>query len=184
MTVKGLKLDSLNSSDDIPGMVLLSTTSFSGVASQALAAGTFSSTYENYRLIFNISSGSADCVISFKMRVSGTDNSASYFYGGGGTYSDTTTTSSGGNPSIAGFRIAEIDSGTTENYSWSGDLYNPFLALNTRYQGFGADTGSTGIPKVVYNGGVHRVATSYDSINIIPSTGTITGKVYVYGYNL
>jgi hypothetical protein len=60
------------------GLTLINTTSFSGVASQAINS-VFSATYINYRIVMNIV-GSTASNIRFKMRVAGTDNSGSYYW--------------------------------------------------------------------------------------------------------
>ena len=166
-----------------PGLTLINTTSFSAVASQSLPDNVFSATYENYRLIVNITSASADAIITFKMRASGTDSSTGYKFAGLGGITDVSSTNNGTASGTAGLRIMEIDGNTTESYSFAGDLFNPFLAQKTRYAGVLTDTSSGGLTRVLMQAGVHTVATSFDSITLIPSAGNITGKAYIYGYS-
>jgi hypothetical protein len=54
------------------GLTLINTTSFSAVASQSFN-NVFSSTYANYRIVFNIEHTVGLVVLNFRLRASGTD---------------------------------------------------------------------------------------------------------------
>ena len=167
------------------GLVLLSTTSFSAVASQAIPVGSFSASYDFYRVICDLTNATSDANIFVKMRASGTDSSLSY-YGAVGNVSVTGTyASSAVNNGISGFLVSEVDSGTASNHrsSFVMDLQRPFAATNTTMQVLASATSSLGAVYSNFGGGVHQVSTSYDQINVIASAGNITGKIQVYGYS-
>jgi hypothetical protein len=163
------------------GMVLLNTTSFSAVASQSVN-DVFSATYQNYRIVLNISSqNTAGNAITMRLRVSGTDATTNYF-----TYSYHTRTSLG---------AIGADNGNPGSVFWVGyanptyptagttDLFSPFETRRTvgtmQFMGGDASTflGSQG-------GVVHDTSASYTGFTILAAAGgTITGNVRVYGYN-
>jgi hypothetical protein len=166
------------------GMVLLNTTSFSGVASQALTADTFTSAYENYLIILNITAATADAIIYMKMRKSGTDSSASYYQGAPAYTVSGGLTNYNINNTTAGFFINEVDNGTSAHYYTTTLFLNaPKLNTVTTHTFNTISVGSGGTIYGGAGGGVHAVTDTYDSVNIIATAGNITGKVNVYGFN-
>ena len=178
MAVKGLKVNSLNMSDDVPGLVLLNTTSFSGVTTQSVN-NVFTSTYDNYRIIIRITGASAAGSTFFRLRASGSDKATNYNYQTG--LSENTSASavrsnaqtlvpirlyatdyslnvfdvSGPNlnePTVGNIQIAARISGT------GGFLENIAFAQTENYQADGFTFGAT-------------------------SSSSFTGSVSVYGYN-
>ena len=163
------------------GLVLLNTTSFSGVASQSVN-DVFSTTYQNYRIVTNISStNTLGNAVTMRLRVSGADASTNYF-----AYSYHTRTN---------LAAISADNGNSGTVFWVGyanptyptagvaDIYSPFETRKTvgtiQFMGGDASTffGSQG-------GFVHDTSASYTGFTIIgPAGGTITGNVRVYGYN-
>ena len=173
MTVKGLKVNSLNTSDDVPGMVLLNTTSFSGVASTSLAADTFTSTYDNYKIIFIVETSSTDSGISMRLRASGSDNSTS-------VYNSTTSTTSSLNQTSW-----SLNPTTTLQKFYSFELYYPKAAKNTYIKNVTGMFESGGAYATTSEyAGYFRNTTSFDAMSFIASTGTITGKYFVYALNM
>jgi hypothetical protein len=144
----------------------------------------FSATYDNYRVLCNITNASADCVIYLKLRA-GTDSSAGYYTGGGfGSAANTqggTAQSNSGN----GWQISEADTATASNHlsGFSIDIKLPFASLYTVQSYFGNSVTGAGSIYTNYGGGVHGVATSYNGFTVVASSGNITGTISVYGYN-
>lgn len=166
------------------GMVLLNTTSFSGVASASLPAATFNATYTNYRIIVDLTAATADANIYMKMRVSSTDSSAGY-YAGSPTFTVASVNgSNSANNSSTGFYISEVDGATAGNHTSGAniDLMRPFLSVYTTCQYLGQGATSTGTIYAAYGAGLHAVSTSYDSVSVIASAGNISGIIRVYGY--
>jgi hypothetical protein len=151
---------------------------FSGASSVSLN-GVFSSTYDNYRIVVNVTSSSTNFdPLWLRMRSGTTDNSSSnyrwqqrYFAYGGSGGDGTTTTGTG-------FALASVDTGTTSiGMKASADVIGPFITSNTSYsyQGTQYNYG-------FYGNGIMTVSTSYDGCSIVPNSGNVTGTIGVYGY--
>jgi hypothetical protein len=162
------------------GLVLLNTTSFSGVASQSVN-DVFSATYKNYKIFYS-GTGTADNAFHLRMRVSGTDNSSSnYYYSGYFVESQPAAalTLSKGDPANF-FRIG-VTSGDTDLIVV--ELSAPFTSDKTSYVahcGYGLGTNEGGQST---QGGFFSGTTSFTGFTLIPASGNITGEVSVYGYN-
>ena len=164
------------------GMVLLNTTSFSAVSSQSVN-DVFSATYTNYFILLDMDASDADAGVNMRMRVSGADNSSSnYRWSNGYAVTDGAASVSAQNGSglTTVFRVAAISS-VSRNFA-KFDLFNPFTAEETGFLGqffqkYGANSTTH------FSGGIMSVTTSYTGFTLIPTAGTITGTVSVYGYN-
>jgi hypothetical protein len=160
------------------GLVLLNTTSFSAVSSVSLAASTFTSTYDNYKVIYKFTaSGSA--ALRARVRLSGTDAS-------GANYSEMIVTcGTGSGPGRLGaLNTTEFDFcnlATSNSYSLNLDFYDIAKAAPTGVSGF-ATQHSTSANIISCD---HSLSTAYDSFTIYSSSGAvnITGAYFVYGFN-
>lgn len=167
------------------GLVLLNTTSFSGVASQSLN-NIFSATYSNYLVQIDFTARSVNgAIVYLKMRVGGVDNSASYDTACTGITAAGTGTNVVVNNGTAGFDLTLFGL-TSANHSNTVklDLMSPFSADWTL--GTLLSVGNTAVngAAIGRSGGVsHKVATSYDGFNLICSSGNFTGTIKVYGYS-
>jgi hypothetical protein len=166
-----------------PGLVLLNTTNFSAVASQAVTA--FSATYDNYKIIVDITGNSTSADINLKLRSGATDNSLDY------TQAVTVVSVSGSTTNLSqsalttGFRINGVHSGTTTSHTQTSqiDLFRPFLAVWTTHNALISYRSGAGDYYGGAGTGLHAVTTSFDGINLIASAGTITGRIQIFGYN-
>lgn len=158
------------------GMVLLNTTSFSGVSSFSLAQDTFTSTYDNYKVVFSNFSTTSNPNTNIKFRKAGVDNSASAYSIGGGTGAyaaswgtfNTTGTSA---------LLNQIGSANSKS-SLELTIYDPKLNKATNFV-----TMSTTPTNIFYVGGVHDVIDTFDSMTFIFSAGNVSGTYCVYGFN-
>lgn len=160
------------------GLVLLNTTSFSGVSSQSFN-NVFNATYDNYQLIFVGVNTASNQRVRVRLRASGTDATGSdyhfvEFYAEGA--------------SISGTRISttSFDAGSipTTNQSLNKFfIYRPFASVNTVFESFNIDNASTTTERFFQFAGFHNQATSYDGFTIFPASGTLTGTLRLYGYN-
>jgi hypothetical protein len=165
------------------GLTLVSTTSFSAVSSVSLANNTFTSTYEDYRVILKLTATSTDNnVVYLKLRASGTDSSASYYWNRYGTYT--------GNGTPGGTVAANNSSGIWLQSTYSTgffptigriDLFAPQLATKTAMLISTSHNSGGGDAAVFDGGGFHNAATAYDSCSFSITAGTISGKILVYG---
>jgi hypothetical protein len=149
----------------------LGNVTFSGASSVSLN-GIFSSTYDNYRIMF-LATSSTTSQISIRLRTSGTDASGSN-YNLKGYYSGTANGNLNQASTTNWFNFG-LNSG---NAPVIIDLFRPFSAATTLGYAnlFTSDSG--------YNHQMaieHTLSTSYDGLSLIISAGTISGNVRVYG---
>jgi hypothetical protein len=165
-----------------PGLTLINTTSFSGVSSQAV--NPFSATYDAYKIVLTLTAASGNPTMTFRIRNGATDKTAGEYYFGG--FNSTIGTSAVGAYRATGataLTIGDMVSSGATRYLTIMDIVNPFNTTKTKatYTGFYANASDFfgyGVAGLIDD------STSYDGYNIIASTGTITGKVVTYGYNL
>ena len=156
------------------GMVLLNTTSFSGVSSQSVS-DVFSTTYDNYFLLIRTTASSDN--INIRLRVGGSDDSTSNYHNLG--LRITTTVDRIASYGQTSYRLGEASTGKG---AIQAVIYGPFLAALTQFNGLITN----GFNNPMENGfqmGAHNVATSYTGFTLIPASGTMTGNVSVYGYS-
>ena len=163
------------------GMVLLNTTSFSGVASQSFN-DVFSATYTNYQVLIEYRP-SANAGMDLRFRVSGTDNSTSNY--STALYNYTSSNGGGGQTADNAVSYARVDAGFTGTDGVTSlTIFNPFASqktsIITRTEGFNT---SNPILTTTFGGNVFDATTSFTGFSLIRSSGTMTGSVSVYGYN-
>jgi len=152
------------------------TTTFSAVSSLSLN-GVFTSSFSNYSIILDSTLSGIAQFMFLRLRLSGTDDtSANYFR----------QRLVANNAVLTGERVT---SQTRGDYGISGPslstststIINPALAANTGIITF--NTGMlTTVPELYLDSVGHNVATAFDGLTIFPNTGTMTGKIRVYGY--
>lgn len=167
--------------DSKTGLVLLNTTSFSAVSSVSLPNSTFTSTFDDYKIILEITTSSATGYMWSRLRASGSDNSTanyscSMFVIAHG--SSSASNDNGGTGQTSFNKFGYLYSGT----ALYGDitLFNPNKALFTGYSGL-FNTGNSGENWLL--GGRFNGTTSFDSISFNPPSGTFTGNIYTFGIN-
>jgi hypothetical protein len=160
------------------GMVLLNTTSFSAVSSQAINS-VFSSTYQNYRVLMTLTTSSTQN-FNWRFRV-GTTDTTSAIYQWSGWYNNsaapTVVGENGTNATAFPLYCETIET----NYAF--DIFRPNTATPTTYVGH--TIRGSGTAGHLHRGGSINDTLQYDGFNLIVVTGgsTLTGAVRVYGYN-
>jgi hypothetical protein len=156
------------------------TITFTGVSNISLN-NVFSSTYTNYRVLLNCTSGSGN--LSIRLRSSGADNTSSvynnaaYFWRSGGAGGDLATDENVD-------RAYWIDAISVATFD-SLDVFNPNVNTYTHghFQGLHVSPPSTGYKVMSHWGGwSHETNYQADGITFIFSTSG-TGTLSVYGYN-
>jgi hypothetical protein len=165
------------------GLVRLNTTALSAVSSQSIN-NVFSSTYDNYLIIFSARTVTgATSTFDLKLRVSGTDSSASYsnYYTGVNSASGTQNLI---NNSASALTLTSTHSSVTTPYVMARfEIINPAIATPTLFTGQSVGLTSAGQYLAYSGGALHDVATAYDGLTISRSSGTITtGAISIYGY--
>ena len=160
-----------------PGMVLLTTTTFTTASAVSLPNDSFTSTYANYFWILRYTT-TAGGEMRFRGLTAGTPNTtANYVYQG--TEANAT--------SLAGFRATGQTSGyvayTDGVYSnLLIDIIDPKTTQPTGvYSRVNRSYNGTPLQMLVNNG--FTATTSFDSAQVFPSGGTMSGVYYLYAYN-
>jgi hypothetical protein len=155
------------------GLVLLNTTSFSAVASQSISS-VFSSTYDNYKIELVVTnSTSATCTM--RLRTTSDDTTANYGYQH--LRADATTLAGTRTLGATLFNLTPL--AITSYFTASIELLSPNLSAYTQMRQLALNYGD-----MTDGAYFHTSTTAFTGFSLIASTGTITGKVSVYGYNL
>ena len=140
----------------------------------------FSATYQNYLIVMNVLSSSADDPLLFRMRASSTDASGSDYdriqlitYSPGTLVEAVNNSTSG---RIGGIS-QNVQSAVILNINRPFDAAPTMLLSNESWYN-GNDA-----MRMINNGNVHNVSTSYDGITFFCSSGTLTGTIRIYGYS-
>jgi hypothetical protein len=165
------------------GLVKISSNSFSAVSSQVVS-NCFSSTYLAYMVQIQITSHSAvDKTIYLKLRNNSTDTSDFYnSYIAAGTRSGTTSNLAQFDDTN-GYKLGEIDGAQTgNNFACSMNIIGPFVDDRSQMNILTTFWDGAGNMRFGAGAGGRTAGTSHNSLNLIASTGTITGTIKVYGY--
>ena len=161
------------------GMVLLNTTSFSGVASQSIN-DVFSTTYTNYTIL--VPAVAAGNALQLRMRVAGADESGSIY-----SYTNAFITSDSGTQSADRAELGSLISfGEFGNGSVSIEIFKPFLTEYTSMNWVNTigRTSGAGRNRTKQGTAIVGNSTSYTGFTLLTDAGTaLTGSVSIYGYN-
>lgn len=163
------------------GLVLTGSATFSASSSVSVN-NCFSASYDNYRIIYDTTSNSSGSLLYFRLRVSGTDNSASVY---SSMVYQIYTAGAGAGVHIASSgntQFTLLISTSTAINTGSFDVKNPFIAEYTSLLGQVDFNSSSVGDSQLTEAHRHNSATSFTGFTLYPNTGTISGKVAVYGY--
>jgi len=163
-----------------PGLTRLSTTNFSGVANQAAATNTFSSTYRNYKIILsNMTSSVNNNPYRLRLRISGTDTTTTSYYRFG--YTSNSGALSNNYAASTNFYFGNLSSTATVTSFAVIDISNPQVATRTQisYQYYGAENNEGG----AVTGYQSDTGSQFDAFNIYADSGNISGTMQIFGYN-
>ena len=162
------------------GMVLLETLSPSGVATSSSSA-IFTSTYEHYLIVLRLALNTANAALNFRLRAAGADNSTANYNTPNLRWAASTAISNLTAQTSAELFLAPGAGVTSTDVSMAFTLFSPQAANETQWSGTGKIRGST----PTYNGtavtGTFNATTQFDAITLLPSAGTITGTIKIYG---
>ena len=183
----------VNSGATAPEWAAAGGGSFVKIGSGAISAaasfniGTpFSATYDNYYVVV-VGSGSAQNLITARMRTGGADNtSAEYSNGAVGRDSADSTVGFAQAAGGTSFNLGRMGSGGGggQGFVFNCFVGTPFLTEETKLTGTvtGQFPLAGGSNRSWFNfGGTHDGATSFNSMSFILGSGTFTGNYYVYG---
>jgi hypothetical protein len=159
-------------------LVLINAGSFTAANTASLPTGSFSSTYKNYKVIYQLSAVSGANPLRIRFRTAGTDNSASsYEFAQFGYQYGATATANNQSTGADNFYL-----GSSISYSaLSMDVLTPQATAQTIMQANVNGNNGSVDAAFIYDGRF-VATTSFDSMTLYVSTGTITGTFRVYGY--
>jgi hypothetical protein len=166
------------------GLVLLNTTSFSGVASISLPADTFTTTYDHYEVLLSVSNATSnETNLLMRLRAAGSDNTTANY----GNFIDRYGLNAVSYPQSAATTTTFAVVGTISNLNRSGftfKIMSPKLAQATSIhsQGISPTSGSYSGAFSHNGNAIFATTTSFDSATFYTSEN-ITGTYSVYGYN-
>lgn len=163
-----------------PALVLIAASTFSSTSSVSLN-NCFTSTYDNYRFVYNITAFSAttDYILG-RLRSSGTDNSSVEYYAPRVLGNGSTVTSD--NATANGFVVGVGSSAYPTAPHGEFDLIRPNIAEFTKISSMSSYLSTGGVPSCYSVAGCHVNATAYDGFTLAAASGTFSGTIRVYGY--
>lgn len=162
---------------NVRGLVFITSQTFTSSSAVNLNS-VFTSTYANYRVLVSLSM-SAGSNIAFRFRASGSDDTTAN-YDNSGRFTGTSV----GDINNLGATAWNINIANLANKIWSVDILGPELAAPTTFLGNVYETSLAGAHYSLFWNGAHRASTSFDGFHFSPGSGTITGRVSVFGYRL
>ena len=160
------------------------TVSFSAASSVSLN-DVFTSTYDHYKILIDLTGISTDSTIGLRLRVNNADDTSTSYINMGTSISQTGVTSAYSTTTGTYYEILNTDGAYTGHYySASVELYKPAVAIPTtcHRNSQGVKSDSTTFQSHIGNL-LHSLSTAYSSCTLMLSTGTFTGTISVYGYN-
>jgi len=165
-----------------PGLVKLSTVTFSAVSSVSLSTSLLTG-YKGYRVLYTFTN-SGNNNPSLRVRAVSTDDTSAN-YGSQIMVSNDALMTAEGSSTATSWNNFGTTSGANRKTCvdvelWDLNLASPTFGF-TNYIRFIDESSAN---KVYRRGGInHNVATAYDGLTLIASTGTITGDYKVWGFN-
>jgi hypothetical protein len=164
------------------GLTYLTGASFSGATTVSLPTDTFTATYQNYKIVFVISSTHvAGTILSCRLRVAGADSSANSYYGSMLGAQGGTTQYLSNNPTTS-YQLLYL-SATAGRVAGEINVMAPKEAVSTRFLAncIGVQAGDT-VSSATVGGAFFDAATVFDSLTLISAAGNLAGNYRVYGY--
>jgi hypothetical protein len=166
------------STPDSGGLVLISTTSWTTQSSVTLSTGT---AYTHFRLVVSHQGSSVDSDAFLRVSLNGTPSTAVQYNSAvlGLTNSNGTTNLTG---TLSGYKYATNESTTNEYGGFTFDLIDLNVARFTKIVSIGTQVSSAGAVSTFTGASLHDIATAYNEVVLLPSTGTFSGRASIYGY--
>lgn len=161
------------------GRVLISSQAFTTQSAFSLN-NVFTSLFENYELDITIPSRSASSNTLLRLRASGTDASGASDYSWTGELVSQSAITRNSDNADSSILLTTWSAATPSDQAIRARIFRPQVADNTIAHSHWAHIESAGAIGGWFVGG--RLATTqFDGFTLLPDTGTITGRVTVYG---
>jgi len=165
------------------GLVFITGTTFTTVTSVSLPNDTFTSTYDNYRMILALTATSANQTQTIRLRAAGSDNTTTNYNTCGVGIDTTGTARNFTGDSQTSFVTGRTDGST--GYAFSIDIIAPKLSTRRTVINGWTEHEQSGVfgSAITGQNGIFQATTSFDSLSLIVAGGaTISGFYAVYGY--
>jgi hypothetical protein len=162
-----------------PGLVCVKAETAFTAASSVTADNVFTSAYTNYKIIMNYTTSTTNGTL-LKLRVGGVSASTNYnaYYAAGTSW--TSGTVIGGTT----FLLGDYSNGAF-NCNQITEIQQPAIATGTTFWNNATTSrGAYNSPYPQYTLGNHSTATAYDGVELLVSTGTMTGTFAIYVYSM
>lgn len=164
------------------GLVFIKEVTVGTSVSSVDVTSCFSSTYTNYRIVFSNMTPSTNNDLYLRLLATTTASTTGYYRGFSYVSLTTGAVTGVGAANTDSHIVSSVSSGSFR-HAGSIDIFQPNLAqytgiVSTAYI-MRTDIASSGVT------GSHQVATAYDGIRFITSSGNVTGgTITVYGYRM
>jgi hypothetical protein len=165
------------------GLNFITGAPFTGVTSVSLPLNTFSSTYRNYKVMFDVTATTARSALTMRFRTAGTDNTAARYSQAAPGYDSQAAVRDLAQASATSLSVAT--NFATEPLVINLDIFNPQLSIRTWGTGFYTSDSSAGAEvQTLATSFKHADLTSFDSMTLISNVASsMTGIYRVYGYS-
>jgi len=164
------------------GLNHINTTTFTAATNVSLN-NVFSSTYDNYKIILNVSASvGTDAAVSFRYRASGSDISTSTYVGQRLLGFNTSVITGLNAFGTSLHSLSLVTSARADLYYAAIELQNPFLARKKLFRTEIHTADSTPTYYLESHAGWNTTSTSFDGFSIFYAGTSFTGTVRVYGY--
>lgn len=171
-------LNSVTSGKNV-GLVHINTTTFTAATSTILSS-VFSSSFNNYRILVDVTQNSTFSATFMQLRTGSTTVTSNYDRRGIFINSSGVTVTSSGTTADTYMLLGNTGNGGRSLHVV--DFQNPFLTTPTMGTVSASDNDSGGGRELFLNAVYNSNSTSYESLVVGCSSGSITGTVRIYGY--
>lgn len=164
------------------GLTLVASSTFTSAASVSID-NVFTTTYQHYKIIVNLTNASSAVSLGINMRASGSTNTTANYQTSNNFVSLAAGPSRAGGIGNSYFSISAIYSGGLNTYNNEITMHNPQRANYTTMTTFSQNyRGAPDYIESLYGNHIFAATTQFDGFALIPQAAqTITGTIQVYG---
>jgi hypothetical protein len=170
-------LYTINNGSNKVGLHLINTTTFTSQSAVTISS-VFSSTYDNYKVVFSNILGTQAAASGIRFGAAATGYFACQTSGSAGYAGSTVSVSQVNNGTS--FEIGLVYNSTNRSGA-TMEIQNPFLSTVTTFQSMGTDSRTDGAGARIVTGFLNNT-TSYTDFYASSGGGTFSGTIRIYGY--
>jgi hypothetical protein len=152
-------------------------------ASSVSLNGVFTSSYRNYRIVFNTTAASGTGTITIRLRAAGSDITAASYLAQSIIGDGNSAPTNGIVTAQTSWPYMSLGSNADSVNAFVWDLFNPQATAYTTGVAINGNIDSGSASKIILRNYVYQATTSADGLSFIMSANNFTGRVSVYGYN-